>query len=319
MRITIIGPGGVGGFFGARLARGGCDVRFVGRGQHLEAMRRNGLRVHGGLGELTIQSSSIRASDNAQEFGPADVVLICVKLWDTEDALRLLPPVVEEETMVVSLQNGVQKEEVLRASLGDHPVVGGVSYVAAKIEGPGVIYQMGNLHRLVFGECDGQPSPRTEAFLQACLRSGIKSEISSDIRRSIWEKFVFLIGLSGATSAMRSNLGPIRSNPKAWSFLAELMREVVDVGRAHGVRLTEDFAEERLRFIEGLSPETTSSMHTDLEQGKRLEIDWLSAAVVDLGKTVGIPTPMNEAVAAILAVHAQGKATEPSNNHLSEK
>jgi len=305
MRITIIGAGGVGGYFGARLAQGGCDVGFVARGAHLAAMRQHGLRVESRLGEIHLPN--VRVSDDPAALGPADLVFLCVKLWDTEPALRRASAILGPDTAVISFQNGVQKDDLLRRIVGEKRVIGGVGYIGSKIDRPGVIRHTGTMQRLVFGEYDGAKSPRVVALHEACIRGGIDAEISGDIRRAIWEKFVFLVGLSAATTTMRSTLGPIVANPAARAFLLEVMREVVAVGRAHEVRLPEDFAEQRVAFCEGLPPEMDASMHADLDNGRRLEVDWLSGAVVELGKAVGVPAPMNRAARDILALYAQGK------------
>jgi 2-dehydropantoate 2-reductase len=304
MRITVMGSGGVGGYFGAKLAQGGCDVSFVARGAHLEALRVHGLMVESELGDIHLPE--VRVSDDPAALGPADFVLICVKLWDTEKVARAVAPIVGRDSAVISFQNGVQKEDVLRHMLGERAVIGGVCYISSKILRPGVISHTGTMQRLVFGEYDGSTSIRTEIFLEACRRSGIEAEISSDIRRAIWEKFVFLVGMSATTTTMRNTIGPIRSNQKTRALLLDIMREVVAVGRTHGIHLDEDFAEHRLTFFDGLPSEMTSSMHNDLEQGRRLEVDWLSGSVVELGKAVNVPTPLNRAVRDILDL-APGK------------
>ena len=305
MRITIIGAGGVGGYFGARLAQGGCDVGFVARGAHLAALRERGLRVESRLGDIHL--SHLRVSDNPAALGPADLVFLCVKLWDTEAALSAASSILGPETAVISFQNGVQKDDVLRRAVGAERVIGGVGYIGSKIGSPGVISHTGTMQRLVFGEYDGSNSSRVLALQRACLRGGIDAEISGDIRRTIWEKFVFLVGLSASTTTMRSTLGPIVRHPQTRAYLLDVMREVVAVGRAHGVDLPEDFAEKRLAFCDSLPAEMDSSMHADLDSGKRLEVDWLSGAVVELGKAVNVPAPMNRAARDILAIHAQGK------------
>ncbi len=305
MRITILGAGGVGGYFGARLAQGGCDVGFVARGAHLAAMRDHGLRVDSKLGEIHLEK--VRVSDDPVALGPADYVFVCVKLWDTEAALRAAAAIIGPETTVISFQNGVQKDDLLRRIVGEKRVVGGVGYIGSKIGSPGVISHTGTMQRLVFGEYEGARSPRVVALHEACIRGGIDAEISTDIRRAIWEKFVFLVGLSATTTSMRSKLGPIAKNPTTRAFLLDVMREVVAVGRSHGVRLPEDFADQRLAFIDSLPPEMDSSMHADLDNGRRLEVDWLSGAVVELGDAVGIPTPMNRAARDILTLHEQGR------------
>jgi 2-dehydropantoate 2-reductase len=305
MRITIIGSGGVGGYFGARLAQGGCDVGFVARGTHLAAIRDHGLRVESKLGAIHLEK--VRVSDDPVALGAADYVFLCVKLWDTESALRAAAAIIGPETTVVSFQNGVQKDDLLRRIVGEKRVIGGVGYIGSKIGSPGVIIHTGTMQRLVFGEYDGARSRRVVALHEACIRGGIDAETAADIRSAIWEKFVFLVGLSATTTSMRSTLGPIAENPDTRAFLLDVMREVVAVGRVHGVHLPEDFAEKRLAFIDGLPLEMDSSMHADLDNGKRLELDWLSGAVVELGEAVKLATPMNRAVRDILTLHAHGK------------
>jgi 2-dehydropantoate 2-reductase len=305
MRITVIGPGGVGGYFGARLAQAGFDVRFIGRGAHLAAMKTNGLRVESSIGDIHLPD--VQVSDDPAAFGPCDVILICVKLWATEETARAIKPLLGPKTAVISFQNGIDKEDLLRSVLGDAPVVGGICYIASAIKQPGVISHTGTLQRLLFGECDGRISDRTKAFLKVCQAGGIDAEISPDIRRSIWEKFVFLVGTSATTATMQTTLGRIRDDPRTRAFLLDLMKEVVAVGRAEGVPLDADFAENRLAFCEGLPAGMSTSMHKDLELGRRLEVDWLSGAVVKRGKAHGLATPLNRAVADILALRAQGR------------
>jgi 2-dehydropantoate 2-reductase len=304
MRIAIMGSGGLGGYFGALLCRGGNEVTFIARGAHLEAIRSGGLRVEGGQDPLRLEH--VRATDDPSDIGPVDLVMMCVKLWDTEVALRRIRPLVGPETTVVSFQNGVLKDASLRAAYGDACVIGGVAYIAATTSQPGVITRTGPLERLVFAEFDGRRSLRVEAFHAACVAGGINAEISDDISREIWEKFVFLVGLSATTSTIRAPIGPIRQNPQSRALLLDLMREVVAVGQAYGVRLPQDYAEQRLKFVDGVSPDMTSSMHHDLQRGNRLEVRWLSGAVVDLGREVDVETPLNRAVADILALHADG-------------
>ena len=302
-----MGSGALGGYFGGLLARTGAEVIFIARGSHLEAMRRDGLRIEGGPDPFHLEH--VRATDNPGEVGPVDLVMVCVKLWDTEVALEQVRPLVGPDTTLVSFQNGVLKDSYLRAAYPDSQLIGGVAYVASTISAPGVITRTGPLQRLVVGEFDGRPSARVEALHSAAAAGGIDAEISGDIRRAIWEKFVFLVGLSATTTTMRVPIGPIRENPQSRGLLLDLMREVVAVGRAHGVPLPEDYAEQRLEFADGVSAEMTSSMHHDLERGNRLEVRWLSGGVVELGRQVGVETPLNRAVADILSVHANGRAS----------
>ncbi len=303
MKIAIMGSGGLGGYFGARLVRGGADVHFVARGKHLEAMRSNGLRIEG---PEPIHVPQVRATANPAEIGVADVVMLCVKLWDTEAAIEQIRPMVGPDTAIVSFQNGVLKDQYLRAAFDQRQLMGGVGYVATTIDAPGVIRQTGPMQRLLFGEFDGSRSARGEALLTACLAGGIKAEFSPDIVREIWQKFVFLVGLSGTTTTIRKPIGPIRSHPQTRAFLHDVMHEVVLVGRAHGVALPEDYAQVRLQLADDVSPDMTSSMHHDLQRGNRLEVRWLAGGVVELGLAKGVPTPLNRAIADILALHAEG-------------
>lgn len=305
MRVVVMGTGGVGGYFGGRLARAGHEVSFIARGKHLEALRANGLRVQSPLGDFHLPR--IEVTDDPAQLSPADVVLFGVKLWDTESAAELIKPVLAEHTAVVSFQNGVVKDDILRRVLGSEHVIGGVCYIAAAIAEPGLIRHTGTLQKLVFGEYDGTRSARVQAFYDACVASGIDVEISDRIEQAIWEKFVFLVGLSGTTSLARTPIGPIRSNSRSRAFLRDVMAEVVAVARAQGIALPEDYADDRLAFADTVSADMSSSMHHDLERGNRLEVRWLSGDVVERGKALGVPTPCNRAIADILAVHSEGR------------
>jgi 2-dehydropantoate 2-reductase len=304
MRIAVMGSGGLGGFFGARLAKGGADVAFIARGAHLAALRTNGLAI-----ESTHESfhlPSVTATDDPASVGPVDFVLFAVKLWDTENAARALAPILGPNTAAISFQNGVQKDDMLRPIVGEKALMGGIAQVSAVIARPGVIAQTGSIQRLVFGEYDGSRSPRAEAFLAACRDGGIDAEISPNIRREIWQKYVFLVGISAATTAMRAPLGPIRDHPLTRAFLRDVMAEVAAVGRAYGVGLPDDYAEDRLALIDTLHPEMMASMAHDLVKGNRLELPWLSGGVVDLGDKASVPTPLNRAVRDILVLYSEG-------------
>jgi 2-dehydropantoate 2-reductase len=308
LRIAIMGSGGVGGYFGAKLQKGGADVHFIARGAHLAAMRDNGLTVESAHDPIRLPKVS--ATDDPRTIGPVDIVLFAVKLWDTESAARSLEPIVGPHTGIISLQNGVQKDDVLRQIFGADAVMGGAAYMATTIGRPGVIVQTGHMQRLVFGEYDGKRSQRAEALLAAARSGGINAEIADDIRRALWEKYVFLVALSGATTSMRVPLGPIRKNPRTRQFALDLMHEAVAVGRAQGVALPEDFVAQRIPFFEGLPDTMTSSMHHDLQRGQRLEVQWLSGGIADMGAKLGVPTPANRAVYDILVLHADGRRSD---------
>jgi 2-dehydropantoate 2-reductase len=303
-----MGSGGVGGYFGARLARGGADVVFIARGAHLEAMRNHGLRIENE--NEPIELPEVNATDDPSSIGLVDLILFAVKLWDTETAAKSLLPAIGPESGLISFQNGVQKDDMLRPIVGEAALMGGVGYVATTISRPGVIAQTGTMQRLLFGEFDGRRSKRVEDFHEACVAGGINAEISPDIRPEIWQKFVFLVALSGATTSMRMALGPIRENPQTRQFFLDLMKEVVAVGRARGIALPADYAEQRMNFADGLPRDMIASMYHDLQQGKPLELAWLSGAMVDIGSEVGVPTPVNRAVRDVLLLHAHGRTCE---------
>src|SRR5208337_4554109 len=228
MRIVIMGAGGLGGYFGARLAAAGNDVAFVARGAHLAAIKQIGLVVESARGDLHLRD--VVATDDPASLAPADIVLFTVKLWDTETAAEAIKPLIRSRlvqpgTGLISLQNGVHKEAVLARILGPDAVIGGTAQIGVAIARPGVLAHVGTMARLTFGELDGKPSARTQAFYEACVAAGIDTELTDDINLKLWEKFVFLIAMAGATASMRSPLGPIRANQQTRAFLIDLMRE----------------------------------------------------------------------------------------------
>jgi 2-dehydropantoate 2-reductase len=307
MHITVMGTGGVGGYFGARLAAAGCDVAFIARGRQLEAIRERGLRIESPREDLHL--TKLHVTDTPAEIGATDIVLFGVKLWDTASAAQAIKPLVSGQTAVVSFQNGVVKDDILRDVLGPDSVIGGVCYIAATIGEPGVIRHSGTMQKLVFGEYGGTASARVSNLRDACVAAGIDTELSSRIREAIWEKFVFLVGLSGTTATARVPIGAIRGNVRARAFLHNVIDEAVQVARAEGVALPVDYAHDRMAFADQLPATMTSSMHNDLERGNRLEVPWLSGDVVARGARLGIATPCNRAIFDILSVHSDGRAS----------
>jgi 2-dehydropantoate 2-reductase len=303
MRIAVIGAGGVGGYFGGRLAQAGADVTLVARGAHRDAIAAEGLRLVSPQGDAVVPVAVV---DDPAALGPVDVAIVAVKLWDTEAALARIGPLLGPDTAVMSLQNGVGKDDALRAAVGAEHVVGGLCYVAAVIERPGVIRQTGSMQRIVVAEYGGRESARLEPFVAACRAAGIDAALAPDIERALWEKFVFLTGLSGATCAVRQPVGVIRAEPRARALLEALFRETVAVGRARGVNLDPGYAADRLAFCDALPPATTSSMHGDLERGNRLELPWLQGALAELGRAANVPTPATDFVLDVLTVYAGG-------------
>ncbi len=305
MRIAVIGAGGVGGVFGAALARAGADVTFVARGAHLAAIRERGLRVEGGRGETLVQPA--QATDDPAAIAPVDVVLFCVKLWDVESAGAAIRPMVGNATGVIPLQNGIDASARLLPILGESAVMGGVAQVSATIAEPGVIRQTGTLQRLVFGELDGRHSDRGERFLALCREAGFDAMLTGDIRRALWEKFVLLVAMSGITAVTRLPVGKLRDDPDLVALYRAVMEEVIAVGKASGVALPDDLVEKRMADVFAFPATGRASMAVDLERGNRIELPWLAGKVVSLGRDYGIPTPANATIHAALKPYVNGR------------
>ena len=302
MKIGVIGAGGVGGYFGARLAQTGNEVGLVARGDHLRAIREHGLRIRSVLGDATV---AVVASDDPSDIGPCDVVLFCVKSFDTAAAAALLPALLGNGGAVLSLQNGVDNEEILAEVLGADRVIGGAAYIFSSVVEPGVIEHTGGPARLVFGELDRQPSQRAERLLQACHDSGIEAEIASDIRVVLWTKFAFICATAGMTAATRVPLGDIRSTPESWDMFARVIDEVVELARREGVPLGSDVSAQLIGFAAGLEPHSYSSLHHDLVTGHRMELEALHGTVVARARRLDLAVPSCEAINAILQPWAQ--------------
>lgn len=311
MRIAVIGAGGVGGYFGARLAAGGQDTWFIARGAHLAAMHDRGLEVRSIHGDLRL--SDVAATADAGEVGPCDVVLFCVKSFDTTAAAEShLPPLVGDDTAVISLQNGVDNVEKIAAVVGQEHVVGGLALIFSTIVEPGVVAHTGGPARIVFGEMDGSASERTTRFLDACGAAGIDAGIPADIRAAMWDKFAFICAQAGTTAAVRLPIGAVRDTPETWELFRRLVEETYAVARAVGVAVADGAVDERLSFAASLDPEAFSSLHHALVTGRRMELDALLGLVVRLGERHGVPVPASEAVHAILKPWAErNEAQQP--------
>ncbi len=303
MKIVMFGAGGVGGYFGGRLARAGCDVAFVARGAHLEALRRDGLRIVSPKGDAHV--TTVRVSADPAELGPADVVLFTVKLYDAEAAAAQLAPLVGPDTMVVTLQNGVDAVDIVARHVGRAHTAGGVAYVAAVIDPPGTIRHTA-LDALIVGELDGAMSPRLLALKAAADRAGFGFTASPHILVDQWSKFARLSVFSAMTAITRSPIGVLRAQPELMAMLERAAWETIAVGRAHGVPLEDGVMGEVLTMMQGLPPQAQSSMLSDLERQRPLELPWLSGAVVRLGRAKDVPTPIHEFVATVLSPFAAG-------------
>jgi 2-dehydropantoate 2-reductase len=300
MKILIFGSGGVGGYYGARLQQAGHEVTFVARGAHAAAMRTKGLQIRSAVGDAQLQVRVVEAPE------PADYAIIAVKLWDTEAAAQAVAKVMTQQMCVVSLQNGVDKDEVLAEAVGEKCVIGGTTHIGAVIAEPGVIAHTGKLARVTLGELDGGSTERVERLAQAFRGGGVEVRISDDIRRSTWEKFCFLTAFSGLTSLTRRPIGPIRENSVTRGMLMDALHEAAEVARAEGASLPATFEEHALSQVDSLAPNMMSSMSQDLLRGSRLELPWLSGAVVRRAAKHGVPVPAHRAIQAALVLYENG-------------
>jgi 2-dehydropantoate 2-reductase len=306
MRIAIMGSGGVGGYFGGRLAASGQDVSFIARGAHLEALKSRGLALHSPRGNLALPP--VKATADPAEIGPVDVVLFTVKMYDVEDAARAIAPLVGPHTVVVTLQNGVEAVDLVARAVGREHVAGGVAYVAAVIIEPGVIKHTA-LDTLIFGEVDGTRSERLQHLYRACVAAGFQATLSDRIDVDLWSKFSRLSVFSGMTAVTRSPIGVLRSDPDLLAMLRAACEETIAVGRGRGVPLPETVMDETMKMmVHDLPPVAKASMLEDLERGKRLELPWLSGAVVRLGQESGVPTPIHRFIATVLKPFVDGTA-----------
>jgi 2-dehydropantoate 2-reductase len=304
MRVAVVGAGGVGGGFGAALARAGADVTFIARGAHLAAMKNHGLKVQGGRGETHLVPT--KATDNPAKVGEVDIVLFCVKLWDVESAGQHIKPLIGPDTAVIPLQNGVDAAERLAPILGPNAVMGGVAQISASIIAPGVIQQVGTFMRMIFGELDGKRSKRGEDFLALCLKAGFDATFSDQILTELWMKFILLAANASITAVTRQPIGKLRDDPDLRQIFIAAWQETVDVGRARGVALPADALDKILEFTRHAPPAMKASMALDLERGNRLELPWLGGKVVELGRQLGVPTPAHGMMYAMLKPYIMG-------------
>lgn len=299
MRVAVFGSGGVGGYFGGRLAEAGEEVVFIARGSHLQAMQEQGLRVESVNGNFHLQP--VRATGDPAQVGPVDVVLLGVKAWQVTGAARAIQPLVGAHTCVVPLQNGVEAAAQLAAVLGDRHVLGGLCRVVSFIAGPGSICHMGGEPYVAFGELDNQSSERVERLRQAFDRAkGVTVEVPPDIQVAIWSKFLAIAPFSGIGAVTRAPAGIWRSRPEIRQLWLEAMREVFEVARARGVNLPEETIGTSAAFMDSLPPGATASMQRDIMAGLPSELESQNGAVVRLGQEAGVPTPIHRVIYASL-------------------
>ena len=298
MRIAVFGTGGVGGYFGGRLAQAGEDVIFIARGEHLEAMRANGLRVDSINGDFLVKP--VQATDDPKKVGEVDAVLVCVKSWQVPDAALAMQPMIGEETFVVPLENGVDAPSELANVLGKDKVLGGLCHIVSFVAGPGHIRHAGINPDLQFGELNKERSQRAERLLKAFKNAGVNARIPDDIQAAMWEKFLFIVAMSGVGGLSRAPAGVMRSVPETRDLLVKAMREVVAVAQAHEVHLPEDTVDKTMAFIDNLPFGATASMQRDVIEGRPSELASQNGAVVRMGLERGVPTPTHTVIYAAL-------------------
>jgi len=304
MRIAVMGTGGTGGYFGGLLARAEEEVTFIARGAHLEAIRKNGLAIKSVLaGDFTIPAI---ATDNLNDIGLVDCVLFCVKAYDNAVAAEQIRPLIGPQTVVLSVQNGIDNEEQIGNVVGSEHIVGCASYVSSTIESPGVIAQTAGPGKIVLGEMQGGTSPRTEALQSALQNSGITAELHSDIQTALWQKFLAICSVNGVTALTRLPMGDILACKETLNLMRDTMEEVAAVARAKGANLPEGCVDQSMDFFSSLEPSMRGSMYYDLAAGRRLELDVLNGTVVNLGREQGVPTPFNIAIYAALKPYLNG-------------
>jgi len=291
MRIAIYGTGGVGGYFGGRLAHAGEEVTFIARGEHLRAIRENGLIVESVKGDFTVHPAS--ATDRLTEVGPVDVILISVKAWQVPEVASALGPLLAPHTFVVPLENGVEAADQLIAALGKERVAGGLCKIISFIASPGRIKHAGAEPFVAFGELDNRKSKRSEKLLNAFQKAGVMVKIPEDILAAIWEKFLFIASISGIGAVTRAPIGTVRSIPEVREMLQHAMREIYNVALAKGIHLQESVIDKTMGFVDQLPPEGTASMQRDIIQGKPSELESQNGAVVRFGKERNVPTPVH--------------------------
>ncbi len=305
MRIAIVGAGAVGGYFGGLLAKAGNHVTLIARGPHLEAIRSKGLEVRSHWSNFTI---SVDATNDPAEVGPVDLAILAVKTYQNAAVVPAIAPLVGGNSCIMTLQNGVEAYKEVGSAYGMDHVLPGAAYIEVHVAAPGVIEQVGEVVRIVFGEVEGAATQRALDIQSTLEAANIRAELADDVVKTLWTKFIFIATLAGTTSTSRSSMEPLLSNPASKKVIVACLREIEAVGRACSIDLDADVVERTMAYMESTAKDLRASMHTDLEQGRPLELEALNGAVVRLGQQVNIPTPVNDILYALLAVHKNGPA-----------
>ena len=308
MRIAVMGAGAIGGYYGGRLAQAGHDVTFITRGDHLRAIRAGGLVLRGPAGDSVISGAA--ATDDPAQIAPVDVVLFCVKLYDTEDAARAIAPLLSNGGVCITLQNGVDAPQRIGAIAGQDRVMGGLAFVSSLIESPGVIRYKSKAPTLKFGETDGRISERATRFHDACVAAGIPAELVTDIRATLWHKFVGLAVNASLTSLVRQPAGVCYHDPDLLALARSGFSEAAAIARALGVKLPDDIVEWQIRNHQNIPADMYASMYHDVARGRRLELESLSGFIVHKGRELGVPTPFHSMAYACLKPYINGVPDE---------
>ena len=303
MKIAVMGSGGIGGYYGGRLADAGADVSFIARGTHLAAMRENGLKVISPLGDFHLPH--VTATDDPATIGTVDIVMFCVKLYDVEETCELIKPLIGQNTAVISFLNGIDSEDRMRVILGDRAVVGGTAQIPSNIAEPGVIEHKASLAALEFGELDGRDSKRLQDFYKICTDAGIQTFLVENIETHIWLKFAILVPFATACCLTRLPGKILIEEPVVQEIAVGAMKEVIALAQAKGVQLPPDALESRMALLSNFS-NAMPSMLVDLLAGKRIELEGLQGAVVRMGKELGVSVPVHQVAYAALKPYVNG-------------
>jgi 2-dehydropantoate 2-reductase len=306
MKIAAMAAGAVGAYFGGRLQAAGHDVAYIARRAHLDALRKDGLKIESVHGDLHLPK--VTATDDPKQVGPVDVVLFAVKLWDTETAAQLAKPLVGPDTRIITLQNGVDSYERVSSIVGAQQTCPGTAYIAAVLGGPGVMRHTSKFATMRVGRMDGKPDAKLAAFVEAAKAANIDIQPQDDMNRERWQKFIFLSSMAGVNCMTRLPIGKVLADPDTRAFYRKLMEECLAVGQKAGAKVADSWVDDRMTFSDNAPPGMKASMFHDLEAGNRLELDWLNGKVVALGKQLGVPTPASDAVYAAVKLHRMGKS-----------
>jgi len=308
MKIVVVGTGGTGGYYGGLLSTQGHDVTFVARGAHLAAIQKNGLQVKSVHGDFAVSPAS--ATDDPSRFPNPDLILFCTKTYSTEEAVQKIRPIVGKDTTILSLQNGIDAAERIGRVVGMEHMVGGATWISSAVEAPGIIKQVSDFRRVVVGELKGGRSARIQAIYEAFKATGITAELSENILKVLWAKFVFISSASGFGSLTRLPMAEYRAVPETRALIVRLMKEVEALARQQGIDLDPDVVEKTLAFIDNLGPKIKASMQLDVESGHRSEIESMIGVIGRKGRESGLETPVADAIYALLLpaeLSARGK------------